>query len=150
SSPLYPAEQLAKRTLDVYVPSTLSAMSKEGTSMRILRALQNSSIESNGLSIVIATTVDASAEDTAGKFQESLATLILNGEKSRAEPLGEAAAARTAMAKSPDYEKQIRTNQEQIDRIDERMGEIENSRREQEAELGSLLQRQQSSGQVNE
>jgi hypothetical protein len=147
---IYPAEPLAKRAQNVYVPLTLSAMSKVGTSTRTLSALQSSIIEPNQLSIVITTNVDANAEDAARKFQENLATLILDEEKSRVEVLREAMAAKAVATKPSDYEKQISTDREHIDRINKRMTEIEASRRDQQAELASLLQRQQSASQADE
>ena len=150
ASAIYPPDTLAKRTLNVYVPLTLSAMSKAGTSTRILGALQSSVVEASPLSIAIATTVDASAEDAARKFQESLATLILDGEKPRVEVLREAMAARAVAANPSDYAKQVSADREQIDRINKQMTEIETSRRDHEAELASLLQRQQSAGQGDE
>jgi hypothetical protein len=149
-TPIYSPDPLAKRTLNVYVPLTLSAMSKEGTSARILSALQSSIIEASQLSIVITTTVEANAEDAARQFQERLANLILSGERSRAEALRGAMAAGDRAKNLDNYEKQVSTAREQLDRINKRIAEIENSRRGQEAELASLLQRQQSTSQADE
>jgi hypothetical protein len=150
-SPIYPPDQLVKRTLNVYMPQTLSGMSKEGTSTRILNALQSSVVEATQLSIAIATTVDATAEDTARQFQEHLAALILREEKPR---VGAVRARMTATAMDPatslvNYEKQISSYREQIDRISERIAAIENNRRDLGAELKDLLQRQESASQAN-
>jgi len=145
-TPIYSPDPLAKRTLNVYVPLTLSAITKEGASTTVLNALQSSIIEATQLSIVITTIVDATAEDTARQFQERLAELILRGEMPRVDALRARMTATDSATDLRNYEKQISENREQIDRISKRIAEIENSRRDLEAELKDLLQRQQSTG----
>jgi hypothetical protein len=148
-TPIYSPDPLAKRTLQVYVPLTLSAMSQEGTPLKVLNALQSSVIEATQLSIAIATTVDATAEDSARQFQERLAELILRGEMPRADALRARMTATDNATNLSNYEKQISADMEQIDRVSKRIAEIENSRRDLEAELKDLLQRQQSTGQAD-
>jgi hypothetical protein len=124
-------------------------MSKEGASTAVLNALQSSIIEANQLSIVIATAVDATAEDTARQFQERLAELILREEMPRVDALRMRMTATDNAKDLSNYERQISTNREQIDRVSKRIAEIENSRRDLEVELKDLLQRQQSTGQAD-
>jgi hypothetical protein len=150
ASPIYSPDALAKRTLNVYVPLTLSRTSREGTPTKIISALQSSIIEATQLSIVITTTVDAGDEDAARRFHEHVANLILSGEKSRVDVLRDAAAARATATNLGNYEKQLSTEREQIDRINKRIEEIENSRRDQKAELASMLPPQQSTSQADE
>ena len=148
-SPIYPADQLVKRTLNVYIPSTLSGMSKGGTSTKILNALQSSIVETTQLSIAIVTNVDATAEDAARQFQEQLTALIMREEKPRVDAVRARMTATDPATRLVNYEKQISSDREQIDRINKRIEEIENSRRDLGAELKDLLQRQQSASQAD-
>ncbi len=132
--PFEPAEQVARRITGVYAPAVLLAMARKGTSPSILSALQDSSVDNIGSTLVVISSVDAAAEEQARDFQQAIADQIAKDLALRAQVLHGGLANQVALATraSGTLEKQIAADAAEIERIDtlsdDLRGQIENRR----------------------
>jgi hypothetical protein len=141
--PLEQPEQVAKRIASVYAPPTLLTMAKKGTPPSVLSALQNSSAENIGPTIVVISAIDPRAENEAREFQEAVAAQIIKEQALPAQILREDTAVRIASATeaSENFQQEIKaisTDIEHINALSEGLrAQIEN----QQANLTTLHQR---------
>jgi hypothetical protein len=141
--PLEPPEQVARRIPGVYAPAIILAMARKGTPPSILGALQNSTVENIGRSLIVLTAIDASAEKEAKEFQEAITDQIIKEEAPRAQMLRDEIAERIALTKkaADKLDRQTDFVATELERIrtlsDNLQGQIEN----QEATVAALRQR---------
>jgi tetrahydromethanopterin S-methyltransferase subunit B len=141
--PIEAPDQVAKRITGVYASAALQAMEKKGTPLSVLSALQGSSAEDIGRTVIMISTIDARAESAATEFQQNIADQIIKGEAPRVQLLAEASAARVASAKqaSDKLKQQIDALVEEIGRLGMLRDDLRRGIESQRAALAALYQR---------
>ena len=141
--PIEAPDQVVKRITGVYASTALQAMEKKGTPLSVLSALQGSSAEDIGRTVIMTSTIDARAESAATEFQQNIADQIIKGEAPRVQLLTEASAARVASAKqaSDKLKQQIDAIVEEIGRLGMLRDDLRSGIESQRAALAALYQR---------
>jgi hypothetical protein len=141
--PFESPEYVARRIPSVYVPAALVEMERKGTPPSILSALQHPSVESIGRSVVVLSTVGASAENEAKEFQKAIADQVIKQQAPRAQVLREGIAIRIASTtrSSEILEQEIIATAKEIESINALSADLRGQIESQRANLAILYQR---------
>jgi hypothetical protein len=144
--PIEPLEQVSKRIPEVYVPAIVVEMAKKGTPPSILRALQNTSSENIGRSLIVTTAIDLSATPDAKAFQEEISNRIIKDETPHTQILREEIATRIELTKraSDNLDRQTSSIAKELETIGTLNTNLQHLTDDQQANLPSLLHRLES------
>ena len=141
--PLEPPEEVAKRISGIYVPMTLLAVAEKGTPSSVLAALQNTSVENVGRSLIVVTAINANAENDAKDFQEAIADQVIKEETSHAQLLHEEIGNQISSSRqaTDNLNLQIRAIAKALERIRTLSGALRDQIESQKENIAALRQR---------